>query len=147
MSYKNWIIFKLCKKKNNNKLHYIILNFNYPILSYDKYIFLVIFFNKKVRSILNLIHKIFFINFAYNISNYKKEKNTYLTKRSKRIKINLDLIFNYFSVHRTGLRLLLMIAGTFWAKFHTSAWIIVSGKQIGVLLLYQGWDPSLLRIL
>ena len=113
MSYKNWIIFKLCKKKNNNKLHYIILNFNYPILSYDKYIFLVIFFNKKVRSILNLIHKIFFINFAYNISNYKKEKNTYLTKRSKRIKINLDLIFNYFSVHRTGLRLLLMIAGTF----------------------------------
>ena len=35
----------------------------------------------------------------------KKKKNAYLTKEVKGIKINLDLIFNNFSVHRMGLQL------------------------------------------
>ena len=39
----------------------------------------------------------------------KKKKKTYLTKKVKRIKINLDFIFNNFSVHRTGLRLVLNV--------------------------------------
>jgi hypothetical protein len=47
--FKNWTIFNLCQKKN-----YIILNFNYPMVN----TFLVIFLNKKVGSILNLIRKI-----------------------------------------------------------------------------------------
>ena len=97
MFYKNWTIFNLCQKKN-----YLILNFNYPMIN----TFLVIFLNQKVRSILNLIRKISFIDLAYNISSYKKEKKTHIQQTEiKGIKINLDLIFNYFPVHRTGLQL------------------------------------------
>ena len=69
------------------KKNYIILNFNYPIVNTS----LVIFLNKKVGSILNPILK----------------ESLYLTKEVKGIKINLDFIFNNFSVHRTGLRLVL----------------------------------------
>ena len=94
MFYKNWAIFNLCQKKN-----YIILNFNYPMVN----IFLVIFLNKKVGFILNLIRKVSLL-IAYNILNYKKEKKN-STKKVKGIKINLDFIFNNFPVHRTGLRL------------------------------------------
>ena len=35
----------------------------------------------------------------------KKKKNAYSTKEVKGIKIYLDLIFNNFSMHHTGLRL------------------------------------------
>ena len=49
---------------------------------------------------LNLIRKIFFIDLAYKISNYKIEKKIHIKqKEAKRIKINLDYIqlFSYAS--------------------------------------------------
>jgi hypothetical protein len=67
-------------------------------------------FNKKVGSILNLIRKVSLsiLPTTFQITK-KKKKNAYSTKEIKGIKINLDLIFNNFPVHRTGLRLVVTI--------------------------------------
>jgi hypothetical protein len=71
--------------------------------------FLVIFLNKKVGSILNSIRKISLSILPTTFWTKKKKKKTYSTKEVKGIKINLDFIFNNFSVHRTGLRLVRLI--------------------------------------
>ena len=70
--------------------------FNYPIVN----IFLVIFLNQKVGSILNPICKVFLSILPTKFLTTKKKKKK---KEVKGIKINLDFIFNNFPVHRTSL--------------------------------------------
>ena len=72
-------------------------------------IFLVIFLNKKVGSILNPIRKVFLSILPTTFLTKKKKKST---KEVKGIKINLDFIFNNFPVHRTGLRLVIYMVET-----------------------------------
>ena len=71
-------------------------------------IFLVIFLNQKVGSILNPIRKVS-LSILSTIFWTTKKKYIYSTKEVKGIKINLDFIFNNFLVHRTGLWLVLLI--------------------------------------
>ena len=99
MFYKNWTIFNLCQKKN-----YIILNFNYPMVN----TFLVIFLNQKVGSILNLIRKVYLLILPITFWTTKKIIIIIIQQKSKRIKINLNFIFNNFPMHRTGLRLVIL---------------------------------------
>ena len=94
---------QLMQKKKN----YIILNFNYLLIN----TFLVIFLNQKVWFILNPIRK---ISLPILLTTFwTKKKKTYSTKEVKRIKINLDFIFNNFPVHRTGLRLVSLLLQEF----------------------------------
>jgi hypothetical protein len=56
------------------------------------------------------IHKVFLSILSTTFRTTQKKKNTYSTKevKKKKIKINLDFIFNNFPVYRTGLRLVII---------------------------------------
>ena len=106
---------------------YIILKFNYLMIN----IFLVIFLNKKVWSILNPIRKVSLFILSTTFWT-KKKKNTYWTKEVKGIKINLKFIFNNFPVHRTGLRLVDKIIRNFffsWVLDFLWIWWVIDTIQ------------------
>ena len=67
--------------------------------------FLVIFLNHKVGSILNPIRKVSLLILPTTFWT-TKYIYIYSTKKVKGNKINLDFIFNNFSMYRTGLRLI-----------------------------------------
>ena len=75
-------------------------------------IFLVIFLNQKVGSILNLIRKVSLSILPTTFWTTKKKKKS--TNKVKGIKINLDFIFNNFPMHCTGLRLVDMNINRHW---------------------------------
>ena len=96
------------------KLYYINYFFNESIYHMDGNMihmvntFVIIFLNQKVGFILNLICKVS-LSILPTIFSTTKKKEKKSTNDVKRIKINLDFIFNNFPVHCTGLRLVTII--------------------------------------
>jgi hypothetical protein len=73
------------------KLHYIILNFNYPMIN----TFLVIFLNQNVGSILNPIRKVYLSIFEFKFYSIIKHSIRILTHH---------ILFNkriYYSIYKT----------------------------------------------